>query len=83
MRDALKNKTGNSITTTLKFLFRDRKRLTMQSEKGTKFVNATVQQHLKRQGVSFYTTHNPDIKGAINERFNRTFKTKIINISQK
>ena len=49
----------------------------MQSDKGTEFDNATVQQYLKSQGVSFHTTHNSDIKVAIIERFNRTLKTKI------
>jgi len=58
----LKGKSGTSITTELKFLFRDRKPLTIQSDKGTEFVNATVQQYLNRQGVSFHTTHNPYIK---------------------
>jgi hypothetical protein len=32
---------------------------------------------LKRQGVRFHTTHNPDINDAIVERFNRTLKTKM------
>jgi len=32
---------------------------------------------LKRQGVDFHTTHNPDIKGAVIERFNRTLRTKL------
>lgn len=49
----------------------------MQSEKGTEFVNATVQQYLKQQGVNFHTTHNLDINGAITERFNRSLKTKM------
>ena len=73
----LKDKTGTSITTALKILFQNRKPITIQSDKGTEFVNATVQQYLKRQGVNFHTTHNPDIKGAIIERFNRTLKTKM------
>jgi transposase InsO family protein len=60
----LKDKTGNSITSSLKSLFQDRKPITTQSGKGTEFVNATVQQYLKRQGVNFHTTHNLDIKGA-------------------
>jgi transposase InsO family protein len=70
-------KTGASITTALKYLFRDTKPITIQSDKGTEFVNATVQQYLKRQDVNFHTTHNPDIKGAIIERFNRTMNTKM------
>ena len=63
----LKHKTGNSITSGLKVLFQHTKPITIQSDKGTEFANATVQQYLKRQGVSFHTTHNHDIKGAIVE----------------
>jgi len=73
----LKDKTGTSITTSLKSLFQNRKPITIQTDKGTEFVNKTVQQYLKRQGVTFHTTHNPDIKAAIIERFNRTLKTKM------
>jgi len=32
---------------------------------------------LKRQGVDFHTAQNPDIKGAVNERFNRTLMTSM------
>ena len=49
----------------------------MQSDKSTEFVNTTVQQYLKRQGVSFHMTHNPDIKGAVIERFNKSLKTRM------
>ena len=73
----LKAKTANSITTALKYLFQNRKPITTQSVKGTGFVNATVQQYLKRQEANFHTTHNHDIKGAIIERFNRTLKTRM------
>jgi len=62
---ALKDKTGTSITSVLKSSFQDRKPITIQSDKSTEFVNAIVQQYLKRQGVNFHTTHNPDIKGAV------------------
>ena len=73
----LKDKTGTSITSALKSLFQNRKQITIQSGKGTEFVNATVQQYLKRQGVSFNTTHNPDIKGVVIERFNISLKTRM------
>jgi len=73
----LNDKTGISITAALKSLFQDRKPITIQSDKGTVFVNSSVQHHSKRKGVSFHTTYNPDIKGAIIERFNRTLKTRI------
>ena len=73
----LKDKTGKSIAAALTILFQNRKPIAIQSDKDTEFVNATVQQYLKRQGVDFHTTHNPDIKGAVIERFNRTLKTKM------
>jgi transposase InsO family protein len=73
----LKDKTGASVTTALKTLFKSRQPLTLQSDKGTEFLNKTVQRYLKTQGVSFHTTHNPDIKGAIIERFNRKLKTRM------
>ena len=73
----LKDKNANSITTALKSLLLNRKPIALQSDKGTEFVNSTVLRYLKQQGVNFYTTHNPDIKGAIIERFNRTLKTKM------
>ena len=76
-RVPLKEKTGTSITTALETLFRDRKSITLQWDKGIEFVNSTVQEHLKRQGVNIHRSHNLDIKGAIIERFNRTLKKKM------
>ena len=73
----LKDKTGTSIKAALKYLFRNRKPFYLQSYKGTECVNSTVRQYLQGQDVNFYTTNNPDIKGAIPERFNRTLKTKL------
>jgi transposase InsO family protein len=75
----LKHKTGKSVVTALATLFQDTKPNTIQSDKGTEFVNTTVQQYLQREGVEFHTTHNPDIKGAIIERFNRTLREECIN----
>ena len=77
------DKTGTSITTALKSLFKNRKPIPIQSDKGTEFVNSSVQQYLKRQGVSFHTTHNRDIKGAIIECFNRTLKTRMFKYFTK
>jgi hypothetical protein len=77
------DKTGRSVVTALANLFKDRKPITIQSDKGTEFVNATVQKYLKREGVEFHTTHNPDIKGAVIERLNRTFKTKMYKFFTK
>jgi hypothetical protein len=58
-RVPLKDKTGTSIAAALKYLFRDRKPIPIQSDKGTEFVNATVQQYLKRQDINFHTTQIP------------------------
>jgi len=40
----LKHKTGTSITTAINSWFHNKKPITIQSDKGTEFVNATVQQ---------------------------------------
>jgi len=79
----LKDKTGNSINSALKSLFQDRKPITLQVDKGTEFVNASVQQYLKHQGVNFHTTHNHDIKGAVIERFNKSLKTRMFKYLTK
>jgi len=67
----------------LKSLFQDRKTITIQSYKGTEFVNAAVQQYLKRLGVNFHTTHNHDIKGAVIERFYNSLKTMMFKYFTK
>ena len=72
----LKDKTGISITLGLKSLSQNTKPISIQSDKGTEFVNATVQQYLKRQEVRFHTSHNRDIKGAVFGRFNKSLKTR-------
>ena len=78
-----KDKTGTSITSALKSLFLDRKPITVQSDKGTEFVNITVKQYPKRQGINFHTTHNPDIKGAVIESFNKSLKTRMFKYFTK
>jgi transposase InsO family protein len=50
----LKHKTGRSVATALATIFQDRKPYIMKSDKGTEFVNATVQQYLKREGTVSY-----------------------------
>ena len=73
----LKDKTGTSITSALKSLILNRKPITIRSDKDTEFVNATVRQYPKRQGVNFHTTRNRDIKDAIIERFNKSLKARM------
>jgi len=69
----LKGNTGTSLTSALKNLFENRKPITIQSDKDTEFLNATVQQYLKRQGVNFHKTLIPDIQSAIIECSNKYF----------
>ena len=64
----LKDKTSTSIKAAFKYLFRVRKPISVQSDKGTEFLNTIVLRYLKIQDVNFHTTHNLDIKGAIIER---------------
>jgi transposase InsO family protein len=49
----LKDKTASSITAALKSLFQNRKPVSIQSDKGTEFVNTAVQRFLKQQGWIF------------------------------
>ena len=77
MERSTKGQTGTSIKAALKYVFRNRKPITILSDKGTEYVNTTVRRYLKSQDVNFHTTHNPDIKGAIIEGFNRTLKRKM------
>jgi len=80
---ASKDKTDTSITSALKSLFQNRKPITIQSNKGIDFVNTNVQQYLTRQGVNFHRTHNPDIKGAVIERFNKSLRTRMYILLKK
>jgi len=47
----------------------------LQSDKGTEFLNSTLQSMLRRRCIKFYTSENEDLKAAVVERFNRTLKT--------
>jgi len=74
---SLKDKTGTLIKSAFKFLFQNKKSITIQSHKGTYIVNANVQEYLKCQIVHFHTTQKPDIKGDVIERFNKSLKTRM------
>jgi len=52
-----KDKTLTSSQISFENLFQNRKPITIQSDNGTAFVNATVQQCLKLRGVNFHTTY--------------------------
>ena len=50
---------------------------TLQTDKGSEFLNRPLQRLLKEYGVHHFTTHNEDTKASIVERFNRTLKTRM------
>ena len=72
----LKNKSGTSLVAAFKSIQHPLPK-TLQTDKGTEFLNYTFQQWLKDHKVHFFTTENEDIKASIVERFNRTLKTKL------
>ena len=42
-----------------------------------------MQQYVKLQGVNVHTTNNPDIKGAVIERFNKSLKARMFKYFTK
>ena len=75
----LKGKTAGHMLSALEQLFSttDRRPLTLQADKGTEYLNKSVQAYLKRMGIHFFTTQNEDIKAQIVERYQRTMKGKM------
>ena len=49
----------------------------LQTDKGTEFVNRPFQTMLKKLGIHFYTSQNPETKAAVVERFQRTLKNRM------
>jgi hypothetical protein len=75
----IKSKHAKSILTALKSILEEggREPRKLQSDKGTEFTNATVQNYLKSRGIRFFTTENAETKAQIIERFWRTLKGKM------
>ncbi|CAF1108826.1 unnamed protein product, partial [Brachionus calyciflorus] len=72
----LKNKTSESILQAMTRIFKSRKPLKLQTDKGRKFLNKPVQDYLKKINVHFYTA-NSNLKASVVERLNRTLKEKM------
>ena len=76
----LKSKSGASLVEGFRAvlnLSRGRKPRRLQTDKGSEFKNKKFQAFLEDESIDFYTTENDDIKAAVVERFNRTFKEKM------
>ena len=71
----VKAKTGAAVSTAFEKVFKTSGRVPSKLwvDKGREFYNATVQQLLKKKGVSMYSTENEE-KSSIVERWNRTIK---------
>ena len=79
----LKNKSAASLVAAFTQLLSNGAPNTLQTDKGTKFVNRPLQKLLKEHGVHHVATHNKETKASIVERFNRTLKTRMWRYSTK
>ena len=70
----LKDKKGITIKNALEKIFKQRKSKLLWTDKGKEFYNKQVQNLLNENNIKLYSTNNSEIKSAVIERFNRTFK---------
>ena len=73
----MKNTTARSLVQAFdSILSEKRKPEKLRTDKGTEFVNESFQQHLKKQGIQFYTAKN-EPTAAVVQRVNRTLKSNL------
>ena len=70
----LKDKRGITIKNALEKIFKERKPKFLWTDNGKEFYNKQVQDLLNQNNIKLYSTNNSEIKSAVIERFNRTFK---------
>jgi len=73
----LLNKSGDSVKRAFENIFEEAIPNMIQTDKGTEFLNSTVQALFATHNIKHYTSENEDIKAAVVERFNRTLKNKM------
>lgn len=73
----LKDKKGSTLVKAFDRVFQERQPLSLQTDKGSEFKNVTFQSFLKKQGIHYFTTDNPETKASLVERFQRTLKTRM------
>ena len=73
----LKNKSAASLVAAFTQLLSNGAPNTLQTDKGTEFLNWSLQKLLKEHVVHHFATHNEETKASIVERFNRTLKTRM------
>jgi integrase-like protein/chromodomain-containing protein len=75
---AIKTKNGISIVNAFKNILKDnRKPIFIRTDKGTEFLNNTVQKFFSSNSIKHFTSNDSKIKCAVVERFNRTLKSKM------
>ena len=77
--EPLKNKGANAMVEGLQRLWKrlgPRTPQKVQTDRGSEFYNRKVQAFFKTHGIVHFSTHG-DTHGAVVERFNKTFKTKM------
>ena len=70
----LKDKKGITIKNALEKIFNKRKPKFLWTDRGKEFYNKQVETLLNENNIKIYSTNNSEIKSAVIERFNRTFK---------
>ena len=73
----LKNKSAVSLVAAFAPLLGNKAPITLQTDKGSEFLNRALQKLLKEYGVHHFATNNEETKAIIVERFNRTLKTRM------
>ena len=75
----IKNKSGAAVTEAFQKMTDtgERQLRTVQTDKGKEFLNKIFQDHLKSEGIEFFTGENDDIKASLVERLNRSLKEKL------
>ena len=71
---SFKDKKGITIKSALEKIFNERKPKFLWTDNGKEFYNKQVQDLLNENNIKLYSTNNSEIKSAVIERFNRTFK---------
>ena len=77
----IKTKTGSAVSVALEKVIKTSKRVPSKLwvDKGKEFYNKTMQQLLKKEGITMYSTENEE-KSSVVERWNRTDKTLHVEI---
>ena len=76
----LKSKSAASLVAAFRRLLNDvnnNRPTTLQTDKGSEFLNRPLQRLLKEYGVHHFTTHNEETKASVVERFNSSLKTRM------